>query len=223
MKGGEKKMGKRKWWWCLVAVIAVCFTFGSAHALPVQSIPDLVSITFWERSGGSSPTAYTFGIGSPQLTVRLTDPLSASNMDFGEGREPYDVFYSDAGGVFDINGEYVTIEALYNRVAPTGGGLNLAEVGLNFTSGPIEYANAVAGSLALGDNAVPSSVAFAVDGDLLTHTVMGNTVGQSDRLRVTVGFASTANTAPVPEPATMLLLGCGLAGIAACKRRFQKN
>jgi len=38
------------------------------------------------------------------------------------------VIYSDAGGAFNINGQYVTIEALYDKPAPAGGGLNLAEI-----------------------------------------------------------------------------------------------
>ena len=62
------------------------------------------------------------------------------------------------------------------------------------------------------DNAVPSLVGNAIDGTLLTHTVMGNTVGQSERLRVTLKILSSSGppSATIPEHAIMLLLGFGI-------------
>jgi hypothetical protein len=48
---------------------------------PVRMIPNLVSITFYERSGGDAPTPYTFPVDGPELTTRLADPLSEANLD----------------------------------------------------------------------------------------------------------------------------------------------
>ena len=81
---------------------------------------------------------------------------------------------------------------MFSQTLPAGGGLNLAEISLNFTDATVEYGNYVASFVALGDNAVPENVDFAIDGDLQTHTTMGNTVGQIERLRVTLGFESTS-------------------------------
>ena len=209
----------------MIVFSVICGTNEGVQALPVKDIVNLESITFWERTGGSGPTAYTFDIDSTQLTNRLTDPLSAGNSDFGgvPGHEFYDVFYSDANGNFNIAGEYLTIEGVYDIGLPYGGGLNLAEIGLNFSGVPAEFGNWVASYVALGDNALPESVEYAIDGDLLTHTTMGNTIGQSGRLRVTLGFESSSGPAPVPEPATLFLFGGGLLSFAAIRRRARNR
>ncbi|NEP13848.1 MAG: PEP-CTERM sorting domain-containing protein [Symploca sp. SIO2C1] len=193
------------------------------HALPVRDIPNLTSITFWERSGGTAPTAFTFGINSPQLTTRLSEPLSTSNSDFSgvPGTEFYDVYYSDADGKFNLDGEFLTISSIFNITLPAGGGLNLAEIGLNFAGEPTEFGNFVASFIAFGDNALPASVGNAIDGDLLTHTTMGNTVGQTERLSLTLGFLSSSGPLPtsVPEPSSYIPLGIGLFLLGVSKNR----
>lgn len=188
----------------VAAVIVLSFAFSvPTYALAVRLIPNLTSITFYERSGGAAPTAYTFPVASPQLTTRLFDPLGAGNSDFGGApTEYYDVFYSDADGTFNPNGEYLTIEGVFLQALPQGGGLNLAEIGLNFSSAPTEFGNFVASFVALGNNAIPGDVGNAIDNNLQTHTTMGNTIGQTQRLRVTLGFQSSSGTPPGPSSPT---------------------
>jgi hypothetical protein len=162
--------------------------------IPIRQIPGLQSLTFWERTG-EVPIPNTFPVSSPQLETRLNE-LHLSSRDFtGASTEFYDVFYSNADGTVNRDGAYVTVEAVWNQALPTGGGLNIAEVQLNFVPGgkPPVFGNTVTSFVGLGDNFVPASVPNAVDGNLQTHTRMGNTVGQSQRLRITIGF-------PQPEP-----------------------
>jgi hypothetical protein len=211
------------------SLLFICFLgFGfEVHAIPVKDIANLESITFWERTGGSAPKAYTFGVNSSQLTTRLSGSLGTSNSDFSgvPGHEFYDVFFSDANGDFNINGEYLSIEGTYDIGLPNGGGLNLAEIGLNFSGSSTEFGNWVASYSALGNNALPQNVGLAIDGDLLTHTTMGNTMGQSERLRVTLGFNSSSGPVPVPEPTMLILLYCGLIVVGAIHvyRKVTKN
>jgi hypothetical protein len=161
--------------------------------VPVKELPNLESITFFERTGGVAPDPFTFSVDGPELTVRLDDPLAIGNFDIsGATGEFYDVYYSDEHGEFQLDGSYLTISGTFGQALPAGGGLNLAEIALNFTDATVEYGNYVASSVALGDNAVPENVELAIDGDLQTHTTMGNTVGQVERLRITLGFDSTS-------------------------------
>lgn len=209
----------------LCAALSSVVLSSEAQAIAVRDIPNLTSITFWERTGGISPTSYTFGINSPQLTTQLNDPLGIENSDFSGvvGSEFYDVYYSNADGTFNFDGEFLTISVIFNITLPAGGGLNLAEIGLNFTGEPSEFGNFVASFTALGDNVLPSTVGNAIDGDLLTHTTMGNTVGQTDKLHLTLGFQSSSGSPPtesVPEPVGLLgpIVVFGLGAMLQCRR-----
>lgn len=174
------------------------FDLGSQDAMgfepiPVKDLPGLESITFYERTGGTEPTPYVFTVAGPELTVALADPLALGNFDIpGATGEFYDVYYSDENGVFQLDGSYLTISGTFSQTLPAGGGLNLAEIGLNFVDTNTEFGNYVASFVALGDNAVPDNVPNCIDGDLQTHTTMGNTVGQTERLRLTLGFESSS-------------------------------
>jgi phage shock protein PspC (stress-responsive transcriptional regulator) len=176
-------------------------------ATPIRLLPGLQTITFFEKSS-ATPDVHIFAANGTQLTARLSDPLGFFNSDFcgvctGSG-EYYDVFYSDADGTFNTDGQFITVEAVWARQLPSGGGLNLAEVRLNFADGSQVFAEFVSSFVALGDNALPETVDQAVDGDILTATTMGNTVGQSQRLRVTVGFPGSVEE---PDPPIRLLPG----------------
>lgn len=161
--------------------------------IAVRALPGLQSISFYERTGGTAPTEYNFTVNGPELTVKLADPLSDTNRDIsGATSEWYDVYYSSQDGSFDIDGSYLTISGVFLQALPAGGGLNLAEIGLHFSGTKTEYGNYVASYVALGDNKSEPSVGNCIDGDLQTHTTMGNTVGSTERLRLTLGFKSTS-------------------------------
>lgn len=160
---------------------------------PVRKIPGLASITYYERSGGTEPTAYTFTVDGPEMTTKIATLDDANHDIKGVSTELYDVYYSNEAGEFELDGRYLTISGVFLHALPAGGGLNLAEIVLNYTGGTKEFGNYVASSVALGDNAAPATVDNCIDGDLQTHTTMGNTVGAGDgRLRITLGFKSSS-------------------------------
>jgi hypothetical protein len=187
---------------------------------PLRTTPDLISITFWEASGGPL-TSHTFAVNGPELTTRLLDPLTAAlsslNEDFhGVGNESYDVFYSDAGGVFDINGDSLTIEAIFSNNFG-GGGLNISEVQWDFGTGSV-FGGQVRSFVQLGSNSIPGSQVNAVDSNLATTSTMGSTAGypgDPTRLRITIGA--------VPEPSTLGLVGLSLVGLSYVRRSRRRE
>jgi hypothetical protein len=159
--------------------------------IPVHDIPGLKSITFYETTG--MVTEYTFTVLGPELNNQLADPLSMANRDIqGTSVEFYDVYYSEEDGTFNPDGSYLTIAGSFGAKLPAGGGLNLAEISLNYEDNSVEYGSFLASFLGLGDNYAPGSEPNAIDGKLETHTTMGNNVDEPNkRLRVTLGFKSS--------------------------------
>jgi hypothetical protein len=195
---------------CLAIVSSVCLS-GITHAA-IMTTPGLIGVRFWETTGPVAP--FTFAPNSSEMTVKLGPALGPNNDDFNQlPVENYDVFYSDANGNFNLNGNYVTVEAVYPNPAG-GGGLNLAAVDLVFGSGTLR-ADVLASWVGLGPNYLPGSELNAVDADTAvpsTFTTMGSTmVPPTDHLRVTVTWKSL-----VPEPASAVM---ALAGLGICLLR----
>ena len=214
-------MKRHIFWIALFGFLILGTISNSAFAIPIRSIANIDTITFWERTG-LGPAPYIFDTEDLELRTRLVDPLTATNSDFfTTAMEFYDVYYSNSDGTFNVDGEYISIEAVFNN--PNDSGLNLARVDLNFTGILIpEFANQIGSFSSFGNFSFPGTVGNAIDGDTDTHTLMGETSGSTDRLRVTVGFESSVNSGsgtPIPEPSTSLLFGLGLTWLAMINRK----
>jgi hypothetical protein len=191
-----------------LSLFVACATQQISYAAIINT-PGLTAVRFWEGTGGVN--AFTFVQNGPEMTTQIGALLGPSNEDFSQiANENYDVFYSDANGNFNLNGNHVTVEAVYTNPSG-GGGLNIAAVDLVFGSG-ILRADVLSSWVGLGSNYAAGSEVLAVDVDSpipATLTTMGNTVGTTQHLRVTVTWSHL----PVPEPTSCLLLMCGLAGV----------
>lgn len=190
----------------------------SAHAVPLRDLSGLQDITVFERTGGVQQ--FTFDPDGVALQTRLAG-LGTGVFDFrGTSREFYDVFLSDDDGTLNIDGAFITIETVF--VDGLGGGGNINGVQLNFAGGGTELANDLASFVAGGNGHRPGTEIRAADNDLGSFTVLGTTSAERPRLRLTLGFASSATAAqPVAEPGTLALFGSALLGLAALRRRMR--
>lgn len=192
--------------YALIGAVAA-FTVGCSAFGGIAALPGLQSVTVFERTGGSQPTGITFLAGDARLATRV-GTLTAATRDFaGATSEFYDVFYSDSDGTPNPQGDWITVDCVFES---GNGGCNIAEIRLNFLNGVTEFASVVANVRSGGVGAFPATGVLAADGDLLTHTTLG-TGGNTNRLGVTVSFAS------VPTPTTAAVLG--LAGLCAARRK----
>ena len=190
----------------------------SAQAVPIRALPDLQSVSIFERSGLGLPDEHAFGPNDASIRTRRAGALSSGNRDFlGISSEFYDIFYSNVDGSFNEDGAFITIEGRFDNRG--GGGFNIAEVRLNFSGGSVEFANDVATFAAFGKNGFPITAGNAIDQVFTTHTSFGTTFETTDRLSLTVGFASSAPAQSVPEPGTLGLLGAALLGVSFLRRR----
>ncbi len=199
----------------ILVSFSILFVSSAANAIPLQSLAGLSSITIYETT--THIFNHTFGVTSSQMLTRLGNPLSAINNDFSNhSLEWYDAFYSNADGTHNTQGAYITIEAQFPSPGPGGGGLNVNEVVLNFSGGGTENANVVTSFNSFGFGAFPSTVGAVADGNVNTFTTLGSTSTASERLSVTVGFASTAE---VSEPGPFVILTLGLVQTLMVRRQ----
>ncbi len=196
-------------------LVALGFMATTTAQAALLTTPGLTTVTVWEATGPVTP--YNFVFNGPQMTTQLgVGVLGPGTFDISSlPNEQYDVFYSDAAGNFNLNGDYVTVEAVYTNPSG-GGGLNLGAVDLTVGSSTIR-ADILASFVGLGPNYSVGSEVLAVDPDSpvpTTFTSMGSTVvPPTQHLRVTVGWSK------IPEPASAVLALGGILGVLAMRRK----
>jgi hypothetical protein len=193
---------------CLIAT-ALLAAAASSHAVSLAAIPGLEQVRVWEAT--ASVLEANFAAGDLRLVQRIAGAaLTPATRDFGfyVPDENYDLFYSNAAGVLDPNGGYLTIEA--NCGVPFNCH-NIDAVALKI-AGVSYYATAVTHVTYSGSVGFPGTEGNILGAPNNNWTALGDTIGlpADARLSITVSF----DTAPVPEAQTWAMMALGLAAMA---------
>jgi hypothetical protein len=180
-----------------------------SYAAPLRTDPNIVSFTFFEAT--TVVSQYTFNTNSAELNSQRGGFLGVNNRDFQTAAfEFFDVFYSNALGQADADGEYLTIDCSYDG---NGSGCNLAEVRMNLANSTTRFADTLTRFVSTTGYLTGTEL-NAIDGNTATAASLGS--GEGVRMSFTVGFSEQNNSA-VPEPSTYALTAMGL--LAAYLRR----
>lgn len=190
----------------LVAIFAV--SQGTAKA-------DVITFTstgiFTGPGAGSGTSTYTAGSGANLTTLTFTDGVNstvappASNVNFGT----ITIATSGTGGSLD--GTTVTLNIV--QTSPSGGSNTFS----GQLTGTIFQTPAPGGSTA---QLVFTTNTFTIGN--VTYTIQPVYLLPAPGTGNQVTLQGTVNAAAIPEPATMILLGTGLAGVAASARKRRK-
>ncbi len=205
-------MARRLILMCALVALGTAEFAEGAVATSLRALPNLESIRFTERT--TVLFVHNFDVEDAALKTRIVDLGETANDFTGTEIEFYDVFYSDEDGNPDEDGFFLSVEAIY---APGLGGLNIADVSLIFENAFEQTAEAVASFHQAGVGALPTSIGRAFDGNVNTHTSMGTSSDQANRLRLTFDFGVEAPAQPIPEPSVIGIVG--LSGLALVRRR----
>ena len=202
-----------------------------------STISNTTVIDFHEWTGSEGSLNNTFQIGSFPGDVEWDVSSSFDSGIIGNG-----ITYLGPNGFWDGRDDYPERNGYTNLNDLTGDMFYSFETPVSFVGGFInydpdyEYGHPTIATLDINDNVIESYL-LSIDVQGLGFNAgeywgISSSTNDIYSLMVSNAFIvlddltysrDTGNVAPVPEPATILLMGVGLAGIAAVQRKRMKN
>jgi len=177
---------------------SLVFTFD-----PDPSITGFFSLT------NISPTVMTFTLSATLSGLSLASPVSISG-------------FVGAGTLTDLNGQGATLTdsgvSIYTALIDGVPVHTLLDPPQLYVSTP----------LASGGPGAPATIPFTSFGPSTLAQPLNSSITTAFQFRLTPGdqvslpFAFTVEPVPAPEPGSLTLLGCGIAGLAVFRRRRLK-